>query len=80
MVGVLLYLLVSYVTLTTGLGLVLTPECIDVATACSRVEDAMAVIFVMLWLVAAVVLIVVGWRGRLPGFRGARTSTGPAAN
>jgi uncharacterized RDD family membrane protein YckC len=57
-----------------GANLLLSPACIS-DERCTKSEEAILGGFALAWLVASVVVIVLGWRGRLIGAR--RSAAGP---
>ena len=77
--GVMIYGSLSYVLLAIISAAVLGAECLADDSACTGVEDTLAGILSLAWLAIAVLIMVVGWRGRLPGFRHARVKNETAA-
>ena len=76
-VGIVVYLIVSYVAFGVCMALVLRPECLRDDMRCSRSEQVVETLIGVVWLALAMALLVFGWRGRLPGFRGASVSASP---
>ena len=74
---ILVYVLLSFVLVIVG-DLILSRAGLvrDACTLrgrCSRFEELVATALGLAWIALAIVLIVLGWRGRLPGARRARS-------
>ncbi len=66
--AIALYSMILFVVYLFIFALLMTKECIN-TNICSGYDQAVSVVSQLLWLVGTVVLIVLGWRGRLWGCR-----------
>jgi uncharacterized RDD family membrane protein YckC len=63
-----LYLVVAFFVIGVGDIVLLSPGCVR-GQSCSPGDDVLNVVLNVLWLIGSGLLIVVGWRGHLPGAR-----------
>lgn len=72
--GILIYATLSFFVFGALFGMVLGAECLADDAACSANESIIVNVLSLVWLASIIMILVGGWRGRLPGFRRARTT------